>query len=152
MTQRTVSPTANRPGAAPTTAAPRLGLLKAIGAATAGSVLVNWLISAVARGPLGASDDLQGLTPAAFVSLTMIGVVLGALGWRLITRRAARPATLLRRLVPIVLALSFVPDLLLLTSGAPGADLAGVLPLMAMHLATAAIAVPVYTRFMPPRD
>ncbi len=156
MTPRTTSPTRTTTTPASTAAPhgtePRLGLLKAIGVATAGSVLVNWLISAVARGPLGASDQLQGLTPPAFVSLTVIGVVVGALGWRLITRRSTRPATLLRRLVPVVLVLSFVPDVLLLAGGVPGADLTGVLALMAMHVAIVAIAVPVFNRFMPAQD
>ncbi len=154
MNQRTTSSaTATLAATAPpATAAPRLGLLKAFGAAAAGSVVVNWLISAVARGPLGASDDLQGLTPPAFVSLTVIGVLAGAIGWRLITRRSTRPAALLRRLVPVVLILSFIPDVLLLASGAPGADLAGVLALMAMHVAIVAIAVPLFRRFMPAGD
>ena len=153
MNQRTTSATATRATTgASSTAAPRLGLLKAFGAAGAASVVVNWLISAVARGPLGASDDLQGLTPPAFVSLTVIGVLAGAVGWRLITRRSARPAALLRRLVPVVLILSFIPDVLLLASGAPGANLAGVLALMAMHIAIVAIAVPLFRRYMPAGD
>jgi hypothetical protein len=154
VNQRTTSATATRATTAgsATAAAPRLGLLKAFGAAAAASVVVNWLISAVARGPLGASDDLQGLTPPAFVSLTVIGVLAGAVGWRLITRRSARPAALLRRLVPVVLVLSFIPDVLLLTGDAPGADLVGVLALMAMHVAIVAIAVPLFRRFMPAGD
>ena len=154
MTQHTIStPTAEL--GAPSAVRPAQGrsaMVKAIAVAAIAAALLNAVIAFLARGPFGASDALQGLTAPAFVSLTVIGVVIGALAWRAITRRAQRPATVVRRLVPIVLVLSFIPDVLLLTGGAPGADLAGVLALMAMHVVVVAIAVPVFQRFMPARD
>jgi hypothetical protein len=155
MTQHTIStPTAAERGTANASrsAEGRFGLAKAIAVAAIAASIVNGLIAFLALGPFGASEALQGLTAPAFVSLTVIGVAIGALGWRAITRRAKRPATVMRRLVPTVLVLSFIPDVLLLTSGAPGADLPGVLALMAMHVVVVAVAVPVFQHFMPARD
>ena len=56
----------------------------------------------------------------------------------------------MRRVVPVVLALSFVPDLAVGISRAQAhTTWTGVLGLIAMHLVVAAVAVPVYARVMP---
>jgi NADH:ubiquinone oxidoreductase subunit K len=114
------------------------------------ATVTNVVISAIARGPLGASDDFVPLSPAPIVMWTMLGVIIGAVGWRLIVNRSANSRTLLTRLVPAVLVLSLVPDVALLaTDSTPGQTTGGVLALMVMHLATAAIAVTAYRRTMP---
>jgi hypothetical protein len=133
--------------------APRFGYAKAVGIAAAGSIVANAVIAWIAVTVFGASATFMPLTAPVFIMWSVLGVAIGALGWRIITRRAQRPARVMRWLVPTVLVLSFIPDFFLLTPDAmPGATTAGVLALMVMHVAVAAIAVPAYQRFMPARD
>ena len=128
-------------------------LLPAIAVAALGSMAVNAVIAAIARGPLDVSSDFQPLTAPVFLAWTLIGTVVGALVWRAITRRSAHPARLLRRLVPAVLIVSLVPDLLVHLDGSmPGTSATAVWALVAMHLATAAVAVPTFARFLPAAD
>jgi hypothetical protein len=132
---------------------PRSALAKAVVVSAACSAAANAVIAALARGPLGVSSAFRPLTPPVFLMFTVIGAAVGAFGWRMITRRSQRPARLLRRLVPAVLVLSFIPDLLVLaTKAMPGTSTTAVLTLMAMHIAVAAIAVLSYQRFLPARD
>jgi hypothetical protein len=110
----------------------------------------NVAISLFAHGPLGVSAEFLPLTPGPIALWTVIGVLVGAAGWRLIVNRSARSGAVLRALVPTVLVLSLVPDVALLVTGAmPGTTVAGVVSLMVMHVVTAAIAVTAYRRTMP---
>ena len=114
------------------------------------AAVANVVISAIARGPLGASDDFVPLTPGAIVMWTMLGAIIGAVGWRLIVNTSAHSRALLTTLVPTVLVLSFIPDIALLaTDSTPGQTTTGVVALMVMHVVTAAIAVTAYRRAMP---
>ncbi|MFF5254606.1 DUF6069 family protein [Streptomyces leeuwenhoekii] len=117
----------------------------------AGSVL-NEIIALIARAA-GASEDFQPLQPGAFVSFTVIGVLVGAAGWAVVRRRSADPRALLSWLVPTVVIVSLVPDLLMFVSDyKPHADAAGIIALMAMHVAVAAAAVFAYQRALPLND
>ncbi len=110
----------------------------------------NVAISLFARGPLGVSAEFLPLTPGPIALWTIIGVLVGAAGWRLIVNRSPRSGAVLRTLVPTVLVLSLVPDVALLVTGAmPGTTVAGVVSLMVMHVITTAIAVTAYHRTMP---
>ena len=114
------------------------------------AAIVNVAVSAIARGPFDASDDFVPLTPGPIVLWTIVGAVIGALGWRLIVTQKANSRALLAKLVPTVLVLSFLPDLALLaTDTMPGQTTTGVLALMVMHVLTAAIVVTGYRRSMP---
>ena len=114
------------------------------------AAVVNVAVSAVARGPFGASDDFVPLTPGPIVWWTIVGAIIGALGWRLIVNKKANSRALLAKLVPTVLVLSFIPDLALLASDTmPGQTPAGVLALMVMHVLTAVIVVTGYRKAMP---
>ncbi len=114
------------------------------------AAIVNVAVSAIARGPFDASDDFVPLTPGPIVMWTILGAVIGALGWRLIVTKKVDSHALLTKLVPTVLVLSFLPDLALLaTDTMPGQSTAGVLALMVMHVLTAAIVVTGYRRSMP---
>jgi hypothetical protein len=98
----------------------------------------------------GASHQFNPLEPPAFVSFTLFGILIGAAGWAIVRRRAARARALLRRLVPGVLAVSFIPDLaMLVVSYLPHSNAAGVVALLGMHVVVATIAVTAYTRAMP---
>ena len=60
-------------------------------------------------------------------------------------RRARDPRRTLAILVPIVTAVSFVPDILLLVLRfIPGTTVSAVIGLMVMHLIVVAVAVPAY--------
>ncbi|MEU9168602.1 DUF6069 family protein [Streptomyces sp. NPDC048420] len=108
------------------------------------SSLVNALIAVLAHA-LGAPDDFSQLEPSRYVSLTALGVLGGSVGWTLVRRFSPDPERLLRRLVPSVVVLSFVPDFFQFGEG----EVTGVLALLVMHVAVAAIAVPTYRRVMP---
>ena len=145
----TASVTGRRVSTSPADGTGRRGVATAIGLGAVGAAVVNGLIAAIARGPLDASSDFQPLTPGAFVFWSIVGAVVGALGWSLIQRRAQDPARLLRVLVPAVLVLSLVPDVAIWVQGSmTGINSTGVLALMAMHVATAAVLVPVFQRFI----
>ena len=123
-------------------------LLAAIVAAS----VADAVIAVIARAA-GASDDFEALKPPAFISLTVIGILAGAAGWAVVRRRATQPRALLRRLVPTVLVLSFIPDVTLLFDHYKAyANTAGVLGLLAMHVAVAVVAVTAYLRALPVTD
>lgn len=120
--------------------------LAALVVATAGSG-VNAGI-ALASGALGADSSLPGVQPIAFISLTTVAAIGGAIGWHLINRLATSPSRVMAWLVPAFLAVSFIPDILVGTVfGWPYA-----LTLALMHLATIAIGVATYRRYLPLRD
>ena len=119
------------------TTALRLGL-----AAVAAAVLntaIGFTASALDKGGIG-----MGLSPAMYLPATVVGILVGALGWTLIARRAPKA---LAAVVPAVLALTWIPDLLLLTTGATIANVVG---LMLMHLVIA-VAVVTALRTSSPR-
>jgi hypothetical protein len=78
--------------------------------------VTNVVTSAIARGPLGASDDFVPLTAGPVVMWTMLGAIIGAVGWRLIVNTYAHSRALLSTLVPTVLVLSLIPDVALLAT------------------------------------
>jgi len=98
----------------------------------------------------GASEDFQPLQPGSFISFTFLGVLIGAAGWAVVRRRSADPRALLSRLVPAVVVVSFIPDLMMFFSDYKAhADAAGIIGLIVMHVAVAAVAVPAYHRALP---
>jgi len=118
-------------------------------AAVLAAVLANAAIALLSLAA-GASDEFQPLQPASYIFLTVVGVLAGAAGWAGVRRWSRRPAAVLRRLVPAVVTVSLVPDVALLFSDAqPGTTGLGVAALIAMHLATAAVAVPIFARALP---
>lgn len=95
---------------------------------------VNLLVALVA----GAFDDGgigMGLQPAVLLPATVIGVLLGTAGWFAVRRIAPRALPVV---VPVVLALTWIPDLMLFGQGASVANVVG---LMAMHAAVATAVV-----------
>lgn len=113
----------------------------------AAAVVAAGLNYLVARGAvaLGADAGFAPLTPQVFVPFTLIGTAAGYAGWTAVVRRSARPAAVLRVLVPVVLVLSTIPDLLLMaTKFIPSTSVTGVVGLMLMHVVVTAVAVPAY--------
>jgi hypothetical protein len=93
-------------------------------AAFAVNTAIALVASALDDGGLGV-----GLVPVVYLPMTLIGLLAGAAGWTLIARRAPHA---LRVVVPAVLVLTWIPDLVLLITGATVANVVG---LMLMHLA-----------------
>jgi hypothetical protein len=114
-------------------------------------VAANALIATAALAA-GASASFSPLLVFVFGPFTVLGLLAAYAGWRIIRSRAARPAALLRTLVPVLTVLSFVPDTVLaLTGFIPGTSLTAVVGLALMHLVVVAIAVPVSARLAPVR-
>lgn len=132
--------TITQPGYRARTAITYSALIVAVAAST-----VNALI-ALGATALGA-ESTGGLQPIAYISFTVIAAIAGAAGWHIVNRRAARPAKVMRWLVPAFLVVSFIPDIAV--GVAMGWLVAGAL--MLMHVATITIAVLTYRRFMPLR-
>ncbi|MFS0735054.1 DUF6069 family protein [Microbacterium sp. 1P10UB] len=120
----------------------RTVLLLATAVVTA--VVVNACI-ALAAVAFGAPAGYGPLSVPAQALFTVIGVVVGWIGWTLVHARARNPRRVLRILVPVVTLASLVPDVLLLVFGfIPGTNLPAVAALMLMHLVVVACAVTAY--------
>ena len=104
-------------------------------------------LSAIA---VGASASYSPLTLPVYSAFSIVGVVVGYLGWRRVRSRAHNPKATLSWLVPVLLVASFVPDVILLVTGfIPGTTLAGAVGLMIMHVIVAAVVVPVAAKLAP---
>ena len=128
--------------------------LAAAGIGAVGGVVINSVIAWAGRSLFDVPAEFQQLTLPVYGMLTVIGAILGAVGWHLIATRSRNATRLLSRLVPTVLVLSLLADLPLLMdkSSMPGTTTAGVLALMLMHFGVAAAAVPAYRKFIPPQS
>lgn len=130
-----------------TTSVPRTAVLLAAAVVVAGAANSVIAVSAIAA---GASSTYAPLTLPVYLAFTVLGVLAGYAGWRVIRSRAAHPARVLRVVVPVALVLSWVPDVILaIVQFIPGTNLTGALALGLMHLVVVAVAVPVYTRIAP---
>ena len=125
--------TAARPSVART-----VGILAA---AVVVAIALNAIVAFLAV-QAGASASYAPLTLPVFAAFTIVGVVVGWIGWRIVQRRAANPSRVLAVLVPAVVAASLVPNVVLLvTEFIPGTNAAAVWALMAMHVVVAGIGV-----------
>ena len=120
-----------------------------LAAAAVIAVALNATVAAIAHAA-GAPPDFSPLLLPTFALFTVAGIVIGAVGWARIRARSAHPRALLRRLVPVVLVASYVPDLLVGISGLlPGTTWGAVTGLMVMHIVVVGIAVPSYSLVLP---
>lgn len=121
-----------------------LTLVAAIAVAIVAAEIIA--LAAVAAG----ATAFPPLMPLVFGPFAAIGILAGYTGWRIVRRRTGSPRAVLRVLVPVVLLLSFVPDVILMTTGfIPGTTVTGAIGLMLMHLTVASIVVPVSQRLAP---
>lgn len=127
---------------AATLSKPRTAVILVVTVAVA--IALNAVVAAIAKAA-GAPAAFGGLSAPAYVSMTILGIAAGWIGWRLVERHARDPRRVLTILVPVVLVLSFIPDILLaVLQFLPGATGTAILALVAMHLVVAAVAVPSY--------
>ena len=130
-----------------TVSVPRTAVLLVAAIVVAGAA--NSIIALVAIAA-GASSAYAPLTLPVYLAFTVVGVLAGYVGWRIIRNRVQHPARVLRVLVPIVLVLSWVPDVILaIVQFIPGTNLTGALALGLMHAVVVAVAVPVYAKIAP---
>jgi hypothetical protein len=129
-----------------------LAVPSAIIAAVVAGDVASLIIAAIAHGA-GVSHAFPPLQFATFTVLIVFAVIAGAIGWQLVRARASNPSRLLTRLVPLVLLLSFIPDILVgVTKSETATTWGGVIALMAMHIVVAIAAVSSYRRFLPVRS
>jgi len=120
----------------------------AVVTAVAVGALGTTAIAAIAHAA-GVSHSFSPLQPGAYIALIVLGVLGGAVGWQLVRNKVAEPARVLRTLVPVVVVLSFVPDIAIGVSGSDHATWGGVVALMAAHVVVAAAAVTSFATFLP---
>ena len=120
----------------------------AIVAAIAVGVAATAAVAAIAHSA-GVSDTFTPLKTGSYVFLIVVGVLAGCVGWQLVRARASDPGRVLRRLVPFVVLVSFVPDLVIGVSGADQATWGGVFALMCAHVVVATAAVTSFSFFLP---
>jgi hypothetical protein len=120
-----------------------LGVVAAIVVASIGNAVVSYLAQALGADP----NAVEGLKPQGYVVLTALGVIIAAISWAAIRRRAQDPARTLGKLVPIVVAVSLLADVPVFFL--PGTSVVGVLALMVMHVVVAAVSVPIFRRVLP---
>ncbi len=121
---------------------PRRGLLKAAATTAAVAVVANLAIYAITDALVDVPERFTPLQPGSVVFMTLLGIALAAGFLRLLAGRTDRPAETFRRIVPVALVLSLIPDIGIWASGAyeGAAEAQTVLPLMAMHVVAAAAA------------
>jgi hypothetical protein len=151
-TARTTSSTTSTTAAAGAVSWKSTAIAAGIGAA--GGLVINSVIAWAARALFDVPEVFQPLTLPVYGMLTVIGAIIGAIGWHLFAKRSRNATRLLGWLVPTVLVLSLIPDVLLLVdrTAQPGITTAGVIALMLMHFGVAAAAVPAYRKFVPPQS
>jgi hypothetical protein len=123
-----------------------VGLL-AIVTATAVNVLIGYLAVTF----LDISNLFSPLNGyGTIVPFTVIGVAGATVVYALITRYSRSPMRLFLWIAGAALALSFVPDILLLVFSVPGATPISVGVLLVMHVAAFLVSVGMLTRLAPP--
>jgi len=130
-----------------TASVPRTAVLLTAAIVVAGAANSVIALAAVAA---GASSGYAPLMPPVYLGFTILGVLAGYTGWRIVRGLTPQPARVLRVLVPVALVLSWVPDVILaLVQFIPETTLTGALALALMHAVVIAVAVPVYARIAP---
>jgi hypothetical protein len=84
-----------------------------------------------------------------YAKLTIIGVVIGAVGWPVITRISSAPKWLYARLTILITVVLFLPDAWLLIHHQPPKAVA---VLMSMHVAVAAVIYSTMVNVAPVRE
>ncbi len=145
MSAQTTAPASSALG---THAAPRRGLLAAA-ATTAGiATVANLAVFALTDALVDVPERFTPLQPGSVVFMTLLGVVLATAFLRVLAGRTDTPAETFRRIIPVALVLSLVPDIAIWANGAyEGAAKADtVLPLMLMHVAATAAVLTILPR------
>ena len=121
------------------------GIALSVVAAGVASAVVNTAISLIAQALGADASVIMGLTPPLYIGFAVVGLLIAALAWSAVRAKASNPATVLRRLVPVVVVISLIPDVLV----AVGMSAVGGIALGLMHLVVAAAGIAAFRRFLP---
>ena len=137
MSAQTTAPASSALG---THAAPRRGLLAAAATTATVATVANLAVYALTDALVDVPERFTPLQPGSVVFMTLLGVVLATAFLRVLAGRTDTPAETFRRIIPVALVLSLVPDIAIWANGAyeGAAEAKTVLPLMAMHVIAAA--------------
>jgi Family of unknown function (DUF6069) len=129
----------------------RVALPVAFVTAVVGSVVAELIIAAIAHSA-GANPDFIPLTLAGLIPPTVLSLLIAVVVWNLVRTRAKNPVRVMSWLVPIVVLLSWVPDIQLGFSQREAHTTWGeVAVLMVMHLVVSAIGVGIFSQLLPLR-
>jgi hypothetical protein len=129
----------------------------ALPAALVASVVASLIVELVIAHGAGAYSDFQPLTLGGLIGPTVLGLLTAVVVGELVRRRAGDPVAVMRRLVPIVVVLSWVPDVVLgathreATTQVAHTTWGEVAALMVMHLFVAAIGLGMFSWLLPLR-
>lgn len=113
-----------------------------------GAILANTTIWQVAVAVLQPDPQFLPFTSPVPIVSTFFGVLGAVIVFAIIRRISKNPIALFKRVALIALALSLIPDIVMLLTGFnPGTTLANVLVLMLMHVVAYAISVTMLTRW-----
>ncbi len=123
--------------------------LLAVGAAAVvTSALANVVVAQALAAILQVPSAFQPLETPTVASFTVVGVTAAILSFAALARLTANPIRAFTILAAIGLVITWVPDVLLYTSGSfPGTTAAGVLSLASLHLVAATIVILLVRRF-----
>ena len=123
---------------APATAE-RSGLLRASAVTLVVALAANLVIWAIANAISDVPDRFTPLQPGSVVFMTILGVGLAAGFYALLRSRVDDPAATFRKIVPVAVAISLIPDVMIWANDAyeGAAKFESVRPRMAMHVAAA---------------
>jgi hypothetical protein len=136
----------------PLSAIPRQAKLPAAVVIAAVIAIVADLIVAAVAHAAGASSQFKPLNLSTFAPLTIVGLVVAAIAWSTIRARATNPWRVLSKLIPIVVLVSFIPDIAVGVSKSQAHTTWGaVVALMVMHLAVSGAGVGTFWILLPIR-
>jgi hypothetical protein len=116
-------------------------LAAATGVTLLGSVAAVLIVRAIAVNVVSVSSLFQPLKAGSVLSLTILGVLAAGAACGALNRLVEDPIGMFRRIAPIALALSFIPDFAIWIAGAyhGTAEAKTVVPLLVMHVSVAAV-------------
>lgn len=130
----------------------RINVLIAVPIAVLAAIVVGVAgtagVAAIAHAA-GVSNSFQPLKIGSYAAFIIFGAVAGCVGWQLVRTRAGDPGKVLHRLVPLVVLVSFVPDVVLGITGAGHATWGGVLALLCAHVVVATVVVTSFSLVLP---
>ena len=117
------------------------------GAALVLSLLANAIVrtAMVVIFPISPLFSARCRTWDTIIIFTLVGVFGATVVFAILARLTKHAIKLFRWLAGFLLIVSFVPNILMLTSNAPGATVPAVISLMVMHVITASITVGLLT-------
>jgi hypothetical protein len=113
------------------------------------SLLADAALVAIGKRVFPSTEHFVHFQFLDYAKLTIIGIIIAAVGWPIVTRICATPRWLYFRLAIVVTLVLFLPDLYIWVKGQRGE---GVIVLMCMHVAIAVITYNLLVHLAPVRE